>query len=62
MQAERKATRLLVVLILVLHAALALTFKIMFFSYYAVKEIGPSDPNVGGGGSNDANTTRTFRS
>jgi hypothetical protein len=40
-QAESKATRLLIVLIAVLHAGLALTFKVLFFSYYVVKAIGP---------------------
>jgi len=39
--AESKATRLLIVLIAVLHAGLALTFKVLFFSYYVVKAIGP---------------------
>jgi len=50
--AEQKPTRLLIILVATLHAALALTFKVMFFSYY-VKEIGPSDPDsIGGGGTN----------
>lgn len=40
LQAETKATRLLIIIIVLLHAALALTYKIMFFSYYVVK-LGP---------------------
>jgi len=48
--AEQKPTRLLIVLVATLHAAIALTFKVMFFSYY-VKEIGPGDPGgIGIGG------------
>ncbi|KAF8508723.1 Yip1-domain-containing protein [Hysterangium stoloniferum] len=41
--AEQKATRLLVIILVVLHAALALTFKLLFFSYY-VDTTSPSDP------------------
>jgi hypothetical protein len=50
LQAEHKATRLLILLIIVFQAAIALTFKVMFFNYYVVKEIGPNDPDLGGGG------------
>lgn len=39
-QAEAKATRLLIIIIAVLHAALALTFKVLFFNYYVVEKIG----------------------
>lgn len=57
--AEAKAVRLLVIVIAVLHLALALTFKIMFFSYYIKHEVGPKDPtgieNPGSG-----NRTRMF--
>ncbi|TDL27803.1 Yip1 domain family protein [Rickenella mellea] len=42
--AEAKSARLLVIIVAVLHAALALTFLVVFFSYYAVHEIGPKDP------------------
>lgn len=42
-QAEAKSTRLLVVIIAVLHAALALVLKILFFSYYVVPSTTP-DP------------------
>ncbi|KAI6123369.1 hypothetical protein EV401DRAFT_1277586 [Pisolithus croceorrhizus] len=46
--ADAKATRLLIVLVAALHAALALTFKIVFLGYYVVAEpvlgrIRPSD-------------------
>lgn len=44
--AEAKATRLLIILIAVLHAGLALTFKLMFFSYY----ITVTEGGAGGGG------------
>ena len=43
-QAEQKATRFLVIILVVLHAALALTFKVLFFSYYVVETIGGKDP------------------
>ncbi|THG97661.1 hypothetical protein EW026_g4392 [Hermanssonia centrifuga] len=42
--ADAKAVRLISILIVLLHAALALCFKVLFFSYYAVKPIGPADP------------------
>ncbi|KAI0692279.1 Yip1-domain-containing protein [Cytidiella melzeri] len=42
--ADQKAVRLVAVLLVLLHAGLALCFKILFFSYYAVKQIGPADP------------------
>lgn len=48
-QAEQKAARLLVIILVILHAALALTFKLLFFSYYVVHEIGVPDP-LGGEG------------
>ncbi|KAJ7510615.1 hypothetical protein B0H11DRAFT_1955470 [Mycena galericulata] len=53
--AEAKATRLLIIVIAVLHAALALTFQVLFFSYYVVPPKGPaleipgSPPVVGNG-------------
>jgi protein YIPF1/2 len=46
-QAEQKPTRLIIIVIFVLHAALALTFKLTFFSYYVVEAIGPMDPGLG---------------
>ncbi|KAG6810441.1 hypothetical protein H0H92_011860, partial [Tricholoma furcatifolium] len=51
--AEAKATRLIIVVVAVLHAALALTFKVVFFSYYVVEKIGADIPLPGG----DAPTT-----
>ncbi|KAG1867528.1 hypothetical protein C8R48DRAFT_772020 [Suillus tomentosus] len=43
--ADAKATRLLIIVVGVLHAVLALTFKVFFFSYYVVHDIGPgADP------------------
>lgn len=52
-QAEAKATRLLIVIIAILHLAVALSFKILFFKYYIKgKEVGPKDP-VGGGGTDN---------
>ncbi|KAG8959892.1 hypothetical protein FRC03_007336 [Tulasnella sp. 419] len=45
--AEAKATRLLAILIGVVHLGIALSFKIMFFSYYIVKEVGVPDPIPG---------------
>lgn len=45
--AEAKATRLLIIVIAVLHAALALTFKILFFGYYVVDKIGVDLPVPG---------------
>jgi hypothetical protein len=36
LQAEVKATRLLIIVIAALHAGLAITFKVLFFSYYIV--------------------------
>jgi hypothetical protein len=44
--------RLLIIIIVIMHAALALTFKVMFFSYYVVK-LGPDvsiPPMVPGNG------------
>lgn len=44
LQAEQKAARLLIIALAILHAALAITFKVLFFSYYVVKAIGGDDP------------------
>jgi len=41
--ADAKSVRLIIIVLLVLHAALALCFKVLFFSYY-VKQVGPKDP------------------
>jgi len=42
--ADSRVARLFIVPIVAFHAGVALTFKIMFFSYYVVKEIGIPDP------------------
>jgi protein YIPF1/2 len=47
-QAEAKATRLIIIIIAILHAGLALTFKVLFFSYYVVEKIGVDIPLPGG--------------
>lgn len=45
LQADAKATRLLIIVIAVLHGGLALTFKGLFFSYYVVRDLSAgSDP------------------
>jgi hypothetical protein len=46
-QAEAKATRLLIIVLAALHLGVALSFKILFFSYY-IKKIGP-DITIPGG-------------
>ena len=38
--------RLLIVVIAVLHAVVALLFKVLFFSYYIQANIGPADPTL----------------
>lgn len=40
-QAEAKATRLFIIVIAALHAGLALSFKVLFFSYYVIKSKDP---------------------
>jgi len=39
--AEAKSMRLIIIVVAALHAGLALTFKVLFFSYYVVKAKGP---------------------
>ncbi|TFK31258.1 Yip1 domain family protein, partial [Crucibulum laeve] len=46
--AEAKPTRLIIILLAALHFGLALTFKVMFFSYYVVDKIGADIPIPGG--------------
>lgn len=58
--AEAKAVRLLIIVLAVLHLALALTFKIFFFSYYIVHEVGPKDPIGGIETPGSGNSTRMF--
>lgn len=43
LQADAKAVRLLIIFLVLLHAGIALSFKVLFFSYY-VKQVGPKDP------------------
>lgn len=43
-QADQKSVRLLIVVVAVLHAVVALLFKLLFFSYYIEGNIGPGDP------------------
>jgi len=42
--ADQKSSRLLLAILIPLHAAIAITFKVLFFSYYVTKELGPVDP------------------
>ncbi|KAJ7921373.1 hypothetical protein B0H13DRAFT_2230605 [Mycena leptocephala] len=44
--AEAKATRLLIIVIAALHAGLAITFKVLFFSYYIVVKAAGDDAPV----------------
>ncbi|KAN0107751.1 Yip1 domain containing protein [Russula decolorans] len=44
--ANQKPVRLLIVVIAVLHAVVALLFKVLFFSYYVESNIGPADPTL----------------
>jgi hypothetical protein len=48
---------LIIIALGLLHAGLALSFKIMFFSYYAMPQIGPKDPFPVGGPGDMATTT-----
>ncbi|KAK7695668.1 hypothetical protein QCA50_000304 [Cerrena zonata] len=41
--ADAKSVRLIIVLLVILHAALALSLKVLFFSFY-IKQFGPKDP------------------
>jgi hypothetical protein len=46
--AEAKSTRLLIIVVAGLHAALALVFKVLFFGYYVIEKIGMDLPLPGG--------------
>ncbi|KAJ6623631.1 Yip1-domain-containing protein [Mycena sp. CBHHK59/15] len=67
--AEAKATRLLIIIIAALHAALAITFQVLFFNYYVVAPEGPAIgiPGTGGpevgtpGAGNDTNVSEMLR-
>ncbi|KAJ7447002.1 hypothetical protein FB451DRAFT_1355013 [Mycena latifolia] len=48
--ADSKSPRLLVLLLLALHAGLALSFKVLFFNYYVVAPAGPPADLPGTGG------------
>jgi len=67
LQAEAKATRLLIIVLAALHLGVALSFKVLFFSYYVVEKIGADIPIPGGdlptGGANStAAAVRTILS
>jgi uncharacterized membrane-anchored protein len=47
-QAEAKATRLIIILLAAIHLGIAITFKVLFFSYYVVEKIG-ADISLPGG-------------
>lgn len=46
MQADQKSVQLLIVVVVALHSAVALLFKVLFFSYYVEANIGPADPTL----------------
>lgn len=58
LQAEAKATRLIIVLLAMIHVGIAISFQVLFFSYYIVK-IGPdaSLPGSLPGGGDAGNST-----
>jgi hypothetical protein len=56
--AEAKATRLIIILLALLHLGLAITFKVLFFSYYVVDKIGVDIPIPGGDAGTGANPVR----
>jgi len=45
---DQKSSRLILAVLIPIHAGIALTFKVLFFSYYITNEIGPKDPIPGG--------------
>ncbi|KAG7095696.1 hypothetical protein E1B28_006410 [Marasmius oreades] len=57
--AEAKATRLFIIVIAVLHAGLAISFQVLFFSYYVV---GPDTSLPGSGTSTPTTSTSTAQS
>ncbi|KZT72620.1 Yip1 domain family protein [Daedalea quercina L-15889] len=46
--ADAKSVRLIIIFLALLHVGIALSFKVLFFSYYALKDIGPEDPTASG--------------
>jgi len=53
--AEAKATRLLIIILAVIHLGIAISFKVLFFSYYVIAKIGADIPIPG----DDAGTGNT---
>lgn len=60
-QAEAKATRLIIILLAALQVGIALSFKILFFSYYVVDKIGGDIKIPGGDVPASGNSTVTPR-
>ncbi|QRW13312.1 protein YIPF1 [Ceratobasidium sp. AG-Ba] len=58
--ADQKPARLIIIVLAALHAAIALTFKVLFFSYYIVPAIGGKDPIAGTGPGKPNNSTRVM--
>ncbi|TFK75583.1 Yip1-domain-containing protein [Pluteus cervinus] len=57
--AEAKTTPLILAFIVAINLGIALTFKIIFFSYYVVENIGPDIP-IPGGTDPSSNSTKLF--
>ena len=60
MQADAKAVRLIIILLVLFHAAVALCYKVLFFSYYITNEIGPKDPIGGSEGTEGAEVVKRW--
>ena len=56
LQAEAKATRLVILVLAAVHFGIAVTFKVLFFSYYVVDKIG-ADINIPGVPTDGGNAT-----
>ena len=56
LEAEAKMTRLIIVVLAAIHFGIAISFKVLFFSYYVVEKIG-SDIAIPGVPISDGNTT-----
>jgi len=54
--AEAKATRLLIIILAAIHLGIAISFKVLFFSYYVVDKIG-GDISLPGGDAGTGNST-----
>ena len=59
-EAEAKVTRLIILVLAVIHFGIAISFKVLFFSYYVVDKIGVdiTIPGVPTGGGNTTTTPR----